>query len=511
MSQEFQQHWLSAYLDNELSSDERALVERRLEEDAEARQLLDDLKRVRGLVATLPAWPGSNFQFDMSRLSEGEDDDDVESSGPDRSHSAIHTASPIDGAQVVGKVVPGESVKGSARMSMAAWRGVLSLAAGLLLLILCVPLFWQREADTFAVGTPMAPKPEYRAPGGMMSDTGSMAGAEAGNLPPSAAANPVADAPTPEASVAAAPMAPSPIAAAPFNAPTDPRQFDGGRGIGSAPGPSRGSTAPSSRAMTPMAPGPMQPKIVTESLSAQPELADNKLGSPVAEGGRVLSESLMCAKSEAWSETEVQQALPQLLRYVAENRRASDLEKQKVNPADKDAATSKPAEGKMENYFVQVAGLTEKNELLIGDLPQSAEVNNWFEQIQTTPVTQIQLTPELQLKALAGKDLNKLAESVQLQNTGQSPPVAVPSAAAPKEERLPAKPKTESTEVASELNVLQAKKAATSQGHLILFLTAAEAREVLSIVFPDKPSDPAEKVVADKNSEDKKVILILNR
>ncbi len=58
MSQEFQQHWLSAYLDNELSNDERALVERRLQEDAEMRQLLEDLKRVRSLVATLArlAW-----------------------------------------------------------------------------------------------------------------------------------------------------------------------------------------------------------------------------------------------------------------------------------------------------------------------------------------------------------------------------------------------------------------------------------------------------------------------
>ncbi|MGN6544305.1 MAG: anti-sigma factor family protein, partial [Aureliella sp.] len=58
MPHEFEEHLLSAYLDNELSADERALVEERLKTDPGARQLLDDLKRVRSLVFTLPRWQG---------------------------------------------------------------------------------------------------------------------------------------------------------------------------------------------------------------------------------------------------------------------------------------------------------------------------------------------------------------------------------------------------------------------------------------------------------------------
>lgn len=58
MPHEFEEHLLSAYLDNELSADERALVEERLKTDPGAQQLLDDLKRVRSLVSTLPRWQG---------------------------------------------------------------------------------------------------------------------------------------------------------------------------------------------------------------------------------------------------------------------------------------------------------------------------------------------------------------------------------------------------------------------------------------------------------------------
>lgn len=63
MPPEFEEHLLSAYLDNELSADERALVEQRLNTDPAARQLLEDLRRVRSLVATLPRWQGEDVQW----------------------------------------------------------------------------------------------------------------------------------------------------------------------------------------------------------------------------------------------------------------------------------------------------------------------------------------------------------------------------------------------------------------------------------------------------------------
>ena len=63
MYHEFEDHMLSAYLDDELSADERALVEQRLEIDPTARELLEDLKRLRGLVSTLPGWKGADLQI----------------------------------------------------------------------------------------------------------------------------------------------------------------------------------------------------------------------------------------------------------------------------------------------------------------------------------------------------------------------------------------------------------------------------------------------------------------
>ena len=63
MRPEFEDHWLSAYLDDELSPEERAHVELCLANDLDARELLDDLKRVRGLVANLSPWTGPTLQL----------------------------------------------------------------------------------------------------------------------------------------------------------------------------------------------------------------------------------------------------------------------------------------------------------------------------------------------------------------------------------------------------------------------------------------------------------------
>ena len=57
-SSEYSEEWLSAYIDDELTDAQRAVVEQRMASDSETRQLLDDLQRVRGLVNQLPAWSG---------------------------------------------------------------------------------------------------------------------------------------------------------------------------------------------------------------------------------------------------------------------------------------------------------------------------------------------------------------------------------------------------------------------------------------------------------------------
>ena len=56
--QAFQEEWLSAYLDNELSAEQRLIVEDRVNHDPRVRLILDDLKKIRGLVSSLPGWEG---------------------------------------------------------------------------------------------------------------------------------------------------------------------------------------------------------------------------------------------------------------------------------------------------------------------------------------------------------------------------------------------------------------------------------------------------------------------
>lgn len=62
MRPDFQDEWLTAYLDEELDDDQIGIVRERLEKDPAARQMLEDLKRVRQLVGTLPGWSGETLQ-----------------------------------------------------------------------------------------------------------------------------------------------------------------------------------------------------------------------------------------------------------------------------------------------------------------------------------------------------------------------------------------------------------------------------------------------------------------
>ncbi|MFO1064269.1 MAG: hypothetical protein U0892_10430 [Pirellulales bacterium] len=69
---EFQEHWLSAYLDNELDDEQRAIVELRLAGDPEAQELLDDLRRVRNMVGELPRLNVPAKPFDLNLLGSAE-------------------------------------------------------------------------------------------------------------------------------------------------------------------------------------------------------------------------------------------------------------------------------------------------------------------------------------------------------------------------------------------------------------------------------------------------------
>ena len=87
---EFQEEWLSAYLDDELTDEQRQVVEQRLAIDPAAQATLEDLQRVRSMVSKLPNWSGPALKFAIpagtpGSLNEADDelDDDLENESDD--------------------------------------------------------------------------------------------------------------------------------------------------------------------------------------------------------------------------------------------------------------------------------------------------------------------------------------------------------------------------------------------------------------------------------------------
>lgn len=74
---EYQEEWLSAYLDGELAPHQIAIVEQRLQIDSVAQQTLLDLQRVRRLVGKLPAWTEDAFTAEQLTSSPTNVDDQV--------------------------------------------------------------------------------------------------------------------------------------------------------------------------------------------------------------------------------------------------------------------------------------------------------------------------------------------------------------------------------------------------------------------------------------------------
>ncbi len=174
MPSQFDESLLTAYLDNELSSDERALVEQHLAESPEARSVFEDLKRVRGIVSTLSKWDGTPLVFDASRMhstandsdsygNEAIDDDDQENLDDDSSDFGLKNdafvSQAINGANSVANNEQESRQKTIARSDSAAARGNvrwtkwLSFAAGLIITVLTVPyLFRNSETVSMAPG-----------------------------------------------------------------------------------------------------------------------------------------------------------------------------------------------------------------------------------------------------------------------------------------------------------------------------------------------------------------------
>lgn len=488
MSQEFHEHWLSAYLDDELSSEERSLVERQLAEDPQARQLLEDLRRVRGLVATLPNWQGKDIQFDMNLLasSELDDEDDLEPLDSKSDPTAAHRS---NDTEKLNFARPQPAKPASSGLSPAAWRGILSLVAGVLLLVLCVPLFWQRFAsrvamDDAAPGAQARVQSDNIVGGGVGEAMGGMGGGMGmggGIDMPSAesAYGTMADA-TPAPAMPATPAAPAEFDAAQSSSRGSPPGAPVPRS--SLPPPSMMAAGGARGALPGGLVQPSDPAAASEKTELGMETANMERGRNAPQAKRVepgleaaLSERgaselalntktdnlLMFAKSAAWSDAEVAAALPELRSVVPGSPKLSEA----------------TAIGKQ----IQRDG---SNEWLISNLPPAADLTSFFTQIQTTHA----LTP-IPLDATESNRVTPRDKAMADQ--------------VPVDE--PAKP-------------MSSNKIQTLNGNIVLFVTDSQAKQILSSAlgrstggyWSVKPaqSDKPEQPTADGNA---KVILLLKQ
>ncbi len=60
---EYQEEWLTAYLDGELDEEQLRIVRKRLEDDPAAGRTFEELKEVRRMIGTLQRWSGSDLKF----------------------------------------------------------------------------------------------------------------------------------------------------------------------------------------------------------------------------------------------------------------------------------------------------------------------------------------------------------------------------------------------------------------------------------------------------------------
>ncbi len=146
---QFQEEWLSAYLDDELTAEQRQVVEQRLAVDPAAQTMLDDLRRVRAMVSKLPAWSGSELKFaipsdlprDLPNSSQNDLADEIENSND--FEAVTHSMRGAD-ETAAWKEPPARSLV--ARRSTLTW---LATAASVLLALGLGYFYW--PSDTLEV------------------------------------------------------------------------------------------------------------------------------------------------------------------------------------------------------------------------------------------------------------------------------------------------------------------------------------------------------------------------
>lgn len=161
---EYSEEWLSAYIDDELSDAQRAIVEQRVAGDSHAQRLLNELQHMRGLIGQLPSWSGG--LIDHEAATEGKPQSELSLHSESfaetleqacRSHdedSQAGLGSQADRVHAAGDV---------ARRDVSWWRPV-ALAACLALLAGGGIWWWQSEsATTLATAARITEPQENRA------------------------------------------------------------------------------------------------------------------------------------------------------------------------------------------------------------------------------------------------------------------------------------------------------------------------------------------------------------
>lgn len=263
------------------------------------------------------------------------------------------------------------------------------------------------------------------------------------------------------------------------------QMFRGGVGGGAARGSARGGgeslleahLAESNQLTDPMPKANAQSRRLDENAKGK-ATDENKAKSLAL---NVSSAELLLARSTAWSESEVAQALPQLRSMLPTPAGASTAKEQ--------AASAVAGESTVEQT---------KNDWLVTELPNSTDVSNWFSLVQTAqPLVQIPLANVVPAKDSESNNVGRQsgeAESI----AGAKPPAGLDAA------KQKVKPD-------------EGRKIADG-GRILLFVTESEAKKILATLPGDRasrfwrvvPSDSG-KLVEKISTADEKVIVILNR
>lgn len=160
---EYQEEWLSAYLDDELTDAQRQVVEQRLATDPAAQATLEDLQRVRSMVAKLPSWTGPDLKFAVPAALPSSDVDELDDSNELNDFEAVpRVIAGTHESRVTTKAIESKDLSSRSLRSVLGW---VATAASVLLVAGLGYMYWPtaiRQVATLETAPTMASKASTR-------------------------------------------------------------------------------------------------------------------------------------------------------------------------------------------------------------------------------------------------------------------------------------------------------------------------------------------------------------